>query len=107
MGRYLVKINDLKNKNEYLKNKIQTIDDEINKLNKAQENVRWTGPARDKFMINYNNYIEELLKMSENLKKCLKVNEQFYNNYSGGYKKIKKGYQNIKEDLENNGISKY
>lgn len=101
MARYLVKFNELKLKNDYERNLINKIEECKKNIEATKLNLDWEGPAKDKFIINLDNYVNELNNMIEKLKICLNVTEKYYTNYSEGYQNIKKGFANLQEEMVN------
>ena len=100
MGRYLVKINELNEKNNYIYETILQINESIKNIEHAKDNVKWVGLSQDKFMNKYSEYVESLNKMSKDLETCLNITKSFYNNYTIGYQDIKRDLKNVLSDLE-------
>ncbi len=101
MARYLVKFNELKLKNDYERKLINKIEECKYNIENAKSNLDWEGPASNKFIINLDNYVNELNNMIEKLKICLNVTEKYYTNYGEGYQNIKKGFANLQEEMVN------
>ena len=99
MSRYLVKFNELKAKNDYERELIDTINECITNIEEAKLNLDWQGPARDSFIAVYDEYIDNLKLMYNDLISCVDVQDKFYNNFSGGYREIKKGFSDLKENM--------
>ena len=100
MERYLVKINELNDKNRYIKDIILQIEDSVTNIKNLERSIRWVSPAKDKLMVKYTEYIDYLNKMTANLKTCLKVTEKYHDNYSNGYQEIKKSLRDVASELE-------
>ena len=93
--KYLVKIEDLKKKTEFLENEIDNIKDYVNNLKDAKKILIWEGTARNKFDEKYDAYIEELNSMLKGLIKILLYYKSFYSNYDDEYKVLKNKYKDL------------
>ena len=100
MERYLIKLNDLSEKNRYLFNTISQIEEDVSNLNALKNNIKWTGPANEKFLLKHNEYMDSLNKMLSILNSCLRVTEKFQENYTDGYHEIVTNVQKIEEEIE-------
>ena len=100
MGRYLVKLNELNDKNKYMEENINEIKNYLFNLTELEKDIIWEGPSKDKFLIKYDEYIEYLNKMVNNLDSCLKVNKKFQDNFSNGYHEIKSNLKKLQNDVE-------
>lgn len=101
MARYLVKFSELKTKNENERRLIEQIEQCKNNIASAKLKLDWEGPAKEKFMITLDYYVNELNVMIEKLKACVNVTDSFYNNFSDGYNNIKKGFANLQDEMVN------
>ena len=100
MGRYLVKINDLGEKNKYLEEIIGEIKDCVENIDHMKEDVRWISHSKEKLMVKYDDYVLFLYKMLDNLDSCLNINKKYFFNYSEGYQSIKKDFRELSRDVE-------
>ncbi len=100
MSRYLVKINELNDKNKYIEDNIQVIKDSIYNITNLKELITWSGPSKNKFILKYDEYLDYLNKMVNDLESCLKVSKKYQGNYTEGYSEIKKGIKELREDVE-------
>ena len=107
MDRYLIKINDLNDKNRFIEENISTIKECVSNIINLKKNIRWTSPSKDKLIIKYDEYIETLNKMVDNLESCLKVTKKYYTNYSNGYQEIKNDFKKVSRDLGVRNEQKY
>ena len=93
--RYLVKINELKEKIDFFEKQLLIIDENIEKLEKIKPTIIWEGEASNKFDNVYNNYILELKAMGENIIKHVEFLMSFYEKYNDGYNSLRNKYKNI------------
>jgi len=93
--RYLVKINELKEKIDFFEKQLLIIDENIEKLEKIKPTIIWEGVARDKFNLSYDNYIFELKSMGENIIKHVEFLMSYYEKYNDGYNSLRNKYKNI------------
>lgn len=100
--RYIVKINELKEKIDYFEKQLLVIDENIEKLEKVKPTIIWEGPARSKFNISYDNYVLELKVMGENIIKHVEYLMSYYEKYNDGYNSLRNKYKNI---LNRRGIN--
>ena len=100
MGRYLVKIDELEEKNKYLEDVISDIKERVNNINYIKDDVRWISYSKEKLMERYDEYVAFLNKMVHDLETCLSVNNKFLYNYSDGYQSIKKDFSEISKEVE-------
>lgn len=107
MGRYLVKIDELNEKNRYISDIINQIEENILSIDKLKNDIRWTSPSKDKFIVKYDEYVVLLNKMLNNLKSCLKVTEKFQSNFSDGYQQIQNDLKTVYRELEDENEQKY
>ena len=99
MARYLVKFDELNTKNNYERQLLNKIEEAILNIEQVKTNLDWEGPAFDKFISVYDEYVSELKDMLKYLKSCLNVTEKFYSNYNDGYNKIKKDFKNLQDEM--------
>ena len=88
MSKYLVKYDELKAKNDYEKDLAKKMSDNVKLMEESIMNLEWKGPAKEKFVTSYKEYIEELKKIINDVVDCNQITETFYNNFSDGYNKI-------------------
>lgn len=101
MSKYLIKLNELNDKNKYIKDNIQAIKECIYNITNLKESITWSGPSKNKFILKYNEYLDYLNKMVINLESCLKVSKKYQENYTEGYNEIKSDFKKLREDVEN------
>ncbi len=99
MSKYLVKFEELKFKNQNMKSVVKQIEECIDSIEKGKNKLDWNGPANDKFILAYDNYLLSLKKILNALTFCLMLTNSFYDNYSEAYEKIKKEFQKLHEEL--------
>ena len=100
MGRYLVRLNELNDKNKYIEQTIDEIKSCIFNITNLKKDIIWEGPSRDKFLIKYDEYIEYLNNMVNNLESCVKVNKKFQDNFTEGYHEIKSNLKKVQRSVE-------
>lgn len=100
MERYLVKLNELSEKNKYIEGIIAEIEDSVLILSNLMNTYLWISPSKDKLNIKYNEYVESLNKMVNNLKSSLNITKKYQDNYKKGYTEIKNDLEKLSEELE-------
>lgn len=102
MGRYLVKLNDLEEKNNFLNDKISSIRESVSNIKALKNDICWESPSEKDFFKKYEEYIDELNNMLVNLEKALQVTKKYHENYTSGYNKITKNLKKLSEKTEMN-----
>ena len=100
MGRYLVKLNELNDKNKFIEENINDIKECIINITNLKKDIIWTGPSSTKFIIKYDEYIDYLNKMVINLESCLKVNRKFQDNFTNGCQEIRGNFKKLRNNVE-------
>ena len=100
MEKYLVKLEELKEKNKHIYDIISSIDENIQNIKSLPKTIKWTGPAKDKFLLKHDEYMNSLNKMLEILNSCLSVTEKFHENYTEGYHEIVSNVQKVEDEIE-------
>ncbi len=90
--RYLVKINELGKKIDYLKKQLDIIDEKIISLENEKKSLTWQGVASTTFNNKYDQYILKLKKIEKSTVVCIDYFMQYYDKYGQGYRDFKKKY---------------
>ena len=100
--RYYVNFNSLEKKIDFLKQHFDKINENIERLEVLKGKVLWEGMASNRFMQNYNIYLNDLSNIRKNIAKYILFFTLYYEGYSTEYKRLKKKYAILfqKEELE-------
>lgn len=90
--KYLVRVNDVKSKVDYMEQKLEIINENVKKLDALKTKLLWEGAASQRFIINYNQYISNLNQMQKMIIECIGVYELFYSRFGEEYNRLKKEY---------------
>ena len=93
--RYLVRINDLKDKIAYFEKQLSIINDNVDYLENIKSTIVWNGDTADKFMSLYDKYILELRKIERDIIHCIEYLMSFSSKYGNEYEVLRNKYQNI------------
>ena len=99
MSRYLVKFDELNTKNNYLDELLEKLDECINNIESAKENIDWEGPAKEKFDLAYDNYLDEARDLYNNLVTCLNVSKAFHDNFNECYNKVQSRFSKLNDEM--------
>lgn len=99
MAKYLVKLNELNDKNNFINENITSIRDSINNISELGKDVYWIGQAKEDFFVKYEEYIKKLNEMYHNLESCLNVTKKYQENYQNGYQKIKTDLNKLSNEV--------
>ncbi len=104
--RYLIKINDLKEKIVLLEDKLSVIANQINNLQKLKSEMIWESPSKDIFMEKYDDYINNLKNISKRLVIVLSFLKSYYSNYDEEFMRLRKKYYTLlTNEVNSNGIN--
>ena len=107
MSKYLVKLEELEEKNNNMEDLIQIIENSIMNMEKELLNMKWEGIAKERFLLSYNNYLEELKLINSNLKTSLNITNEFCSNYNEGFEKIKSGFKKLENEVKSDDKKRY
>ena len=96
--RYLVKVDELSQKIEYLENQLLIIDENIEFLKNIKLNIIWEGEAYLTFVNNYDNYLDELDIIKKNILSYIDYLKLFYNNYENEFLKLRQKYVDLSNE---------
>ena len=86
--RYLVSVNDLNEKTEYITKQLMIIDENIEALKKIESAIVWEGESATKFINNHNNYIKDLSNIEKNALSINKYLMNYANSYGSEYGRL-------------------
>ncbi len=95
MLRYLVKINELNEKNIFLEEKLEKILEKIDNLSKLKSEFLWEGPSKTSFIAKYDEYITKLRDMSDKIMQIIAFVKSYHSNYDEEYQKLKSKYARL------------
>ena len=104
--RYLVKVNELEKKIDYLKKQLDIISESITNLEKEKEQLDWQGFAHETFLKKYNLNMTKLKQIEQSTVNCLSFFIQYYDKYGDIYKEFKNKYSRDLITEVKNGLSK-
>ena len=90
--KYLVKINELEKKIDYLKEQLDIILETITKLENEKKKLKWKGPASELFIKKYDDFIIKLKKLGMSSLECIRYFIQYYDKYGTKYEALKNKY---------------
>ena len=97
--RYLVKVNELKERIDFINNQIKVIEENIDSLNKIKTTIVWEGVAAVKFMNNYNKYLVELGKLKSKLDLISKYLIGYHDRYGTAYRDLINKFRSENEEV--------
>ena len=97
--RYLVKVEELKNKNEYLEKQLKLIDESILVIESLKSKLIWEGDTKESFIVKYDEYLEKLKKFEQNYISFLAFMKSFQGNYAEEYQNLKREYANVFSEM--------
>lgn len=97
--RYLVKINDLKEKTGFLEKKLDIIREYVTNLENLKKELDWNGEAKELFIVKYNEYLKEINLALKNLISLILFLKAFYANYNEEYLIMKRKYASLLNEV--------
>lgn len=92
--RYLVRIDELKQKVDFMTKQLLIIEEKITEMNNLKSSLIWEGDASRIFLNNYINYIDELNKTKKGIEVIIKYLTSYYDKYGNAYANLRRKYQN-------------
>jgi len=90
--KYLVRINELKTKNDFLEERLAIIDEMIIHIENSKDKIIWEGSAKKAFINKCDEYIIKLKEIEKEIIKMIAYLESYHNNYDEEYEKLKNKY---------------
>ena len=104
--RYLVKVNELEKKIDYLTKQLDIIRENITNLEKEKDLLDWEGPAREAFLKKYNENLVKLKQIEQSTITCLGFFIHYYDRYGDIYKEFKNKYARVLKTEVKDELSK-
>lgn len=105
--RYLIRVNELEKKIDFLKQQLDIIDENIINLEKAKLNIHWQGSAGNAFLNKYDNHILKLKNIQRATVLCIGYFMKYYNGYSDQYTLLRNKYSKLFDMEDKNGYSSF
>lgn len=93
--RYLVKLDELKQKIDYLEKQLSIIDENISVLKNVKSSIIWEGKASTAFNNHYDNYIGELTSIEEKILSSISYLYKFYDRYGSEFNDMRQKFVNL------------
>lgn len=96
--KYLVRVNDLGQKIDYLEKQLDIINEKVNYLETYKNSVIWEGDGADTFYENYESYINELKGIEQNTLSFIEYLTTYYDKYGNTYSTLRSKYKNMLDE---------
>lgn len=91
--KYLVRLDELKQKVEFMTKQLLIIEEQIEEMNKVKGSFIWEGDASKTFMNNYTKYVGELVTIRNGIEVIIKYLTTYYDKYGATYANLRKTLQ--------------
>lgn len=99
--RYLVKINDIKEKITYFESQLDIVVENINDIEEIKNIVIWEGEGATAFVNKIDDYVTKLRGFQDEILNCILLLTSFYDRFGSEYNRLKAKYSNINEVVTN------
>ena len=96
--RYLVKLNDIKEKVIYFEKQLDIITDNINNVENMKSIIVWEGEAASKFLLAIDLYSYRLRNMGKMVLSSIEYLLSFYDKYGSEYERLTTKYAYLLEE---------
>ena len=93
--RYFIKINEIREKLDFMEKKVDIINENIEKLELICRELNWQGDAANDFYFNYEKYVLRLKQTEHKIVNSILFLTSFYDSYGDEYARIKRKYSSI------------
>ena len=99
--RYLVKINDIKEKIDYFESQLDIIVDNINDIEELKNVIIWEGSAATACINSLDDYVTKLRCFQDEILNCILLLTSFYDRFGSEYTRLKAKYAYNEEEVYN------
>ena len=100
--RYLVKINDIKEKTNFFESQLDVIRENINKIESLRKIIIWEGNGATSFLESLDSQVINLRDKENTVLECIKFLTTYYDSYGSEYDRLTKKYANTDLGVTNN-----
>ena len=92
---YLVRVDSLKEKVNYLENQLKNIDEKIVELEQVKANLKWDGDAATTFVEVYDNYLSDLKEIERKIFSYIKFLNAYCDKYGDEYGRLRREFSSL------------